>query len=492
VLGSAPDRVRVVVITKDVWSLRLSWGLVGTLGGLDRLTVQPEETNLLGSQQSIFGNFVLEPSATTLGLGYIIPRLGASRVAVLASANVVLNRASGSPEGSSGGLVAGEPLFSGLTPWAWDARTQWSDVITRHYVNGSLDTYVDRATGDRVPYEYHSRQYQTNFELRRTFGWETKHEITISARVADDVYRVGSAGSPGVDPRALADFDAAAVPVSDTSVGPSIQYETYTKRYVRVIDFETLALQEDYRLGQDILLRAAPSFRALGGSRDVLDLVAAAQYTFALRDGLFRAAVVSVTDPEPGRISDASVQPALHLVTPTVAGIGRIVADGTLLYRWRNYLNEVTFLGGESRLRGFPTSFFGGSNFVAYTLELRSRPVEVLTFQAALVAFFDAGDAFTGMGDFHPVQSVGIGLRALVPWLDRVVFRADLGFQLERPIDTSTGAPIPPLALLVTLGQAFGVPTVAPVPVLPTEQYESQDTTAGSPGNPSQQTIIAP
>jgi hypothetical protein len=63
---------------------------------------------------------------------------------------------------------------------------------------------------------------------------------------------------------------------------------------------------------------------------------------------------------------------------------------------------------------------------------------------------------------------VGFGLRALLPQLDRLVFRADIGFPVERPLDH--GAPIPPLGFLVTFGQAFGVPTVAPTPVLPTGQ----------------------
>ena len=35
VAGSAPDRVVLVVITKDVWSLRLNWSMVLTPGGLD-------------------------------------------------------------------------------------------------------------------------------------------------------------------------------------------------------------------------------------------------------------------------------------------------------------------------------------------------------------------------------------------------------------------------------------------------------------------------
>jgi len=49
--GSAADRVRVLVITKDVWSLRLGWDISFTGGGLDSLQLVPTETNLGGTHQ---------------------------------------------------------------------------------------------------------------------------------------------------------------------------------------------------------------------------------------------------------------------------------------------------------------------------------------------------------------------------------------------------------------------------------------------------------
>jgi hypothetical protein len=466
--GKARDRVRLIVITKDVWSLRLAWDAVVTPGGLESLTLEPEEINLFGTHQTASGNFLLEPSAVTLGLGYTIPRIGGSRVLATTAANVMVNRQSGSVEGSFGSVVAGQPLFSGTTKWAWDAQTSWEDVIFRRYTNASLSTYTDPATGFSIPFQYRSSEYVAKYELRRSFGWDTKHEFTLAAGIVRGVYRVED---PGAHPRTVADFTSQYVPVSDTTVGPSIQYETYTKRYARLIDFDTLALQEDYRLGHDVVLGVAPSFQALGATRTFVRLTASAQYTVALRDGLFRAAVGSLTDVQTDRIPDASILPTAHLVTPTIAGLGRIVVDGQLLYRWRNYLNQVEYLGGDTRIRGYPTSFFAGSDTVSYNVELRSRPVDVLTCQLAGVAFFDAGDAFFGLNDFRSFQSAGVGIRALFPWLDRVVFRADIGFPFERPLDT-TGRPIAPVGYLIAFGQAFDVPTVAPTPVLPTEQVE--------------------
>ncbi|HEY5240374.1 MAG TPA: hypothetical protein VIJ22_02870, partial [Polyangiaceae bacterium] len=91
-MGSAPDRIVLLVITKDVWSLRLNWNLVADPGGLDQLAFQPSETNFLGTHQIVAGTFILEPSAYTMGLGYFVPRLGASRVTVAANVDVMVNR----------------------------------------------------------------------------------------------------------------------------------------------------------------------------------------------------------------------------------------------------------------------------------------------------------------------------------------------------------------------------------------------------------------
>ncbi len=467
--GSTPDAVVVVVITKDVWSLRVNWDVVAEPGGLDQLVLQPSETNFLGTHQILGATFVLEPSTYTIGTHYVVPRLGASRVAVQASADVMVDRATGAAEGSYGSLVAGEPLFAGDTPWAWDASVAWQDVFLRRYVNAQLDTYEDPRTKETLPFMWHSRSTSANYELTRSFGWDVNHDVTFGAGITRALYQVPTP-PPGTSAQTVRDFQSQYVPVSDTRVGPSLQYHTYAMRFVRVVDFDTLALQEDYRLGHDIVARVTPSFKAMGSSRDVVALYGAAQYTWAVRDGLFRLPVASNTEPEPTRIADAYLQPTAHLASPTVLGLGRVVVDGTLLWRWRNYLNETSLLGGGDRLRGYPTNFLEGDSVLSYNVEVRSRPVEVLSMELAGVAFYDVGDAFQSFDKLVPFQSVGVGLRTLFPWLDRTVFQADIGFPLLRPLDPATGAPVPPYSFIVSFGQAFATPTVAPRPALPTGQ----------------------
>jgi hypothetical protein len=473
--GSSADRVVVVVITKDVWSLRLNWNVLADAGGIDQLSLQPAETNFLGTHQILGANFILEPAAYTLGLDYMVPRLEGTRIALQSNANIMVNRDSGSPEGTYGGLVAGEPLFAGNTEWAWDSNVQWQDVIYRAYSNAQVRNYVDPRAGCSatdatcvVPFQFHQRVYQAQYELTRSFGWTTNHDFTLATNMGRAAYQTSFSGA---NPRTVADFTSQVVPLGDTRAGPSLQYHTYEWKFVRVVDFDTLALQEDYRLGHDVVLRVYPAFKALGSSRDVVALYGAAQYTWAIRDGLFRIIVESDTEPEPSRVADAYVQPTAHLVTPTIAGAGRIVLDGTWLYRWRDYLNVTEFLGNGDRLRGYPTNFLVGQNLMAYNVEFRTRPIEIFSMELGAVAFYDAGDAYGGVERFQPYQSVGAGLRGLFPWLDRTVFQLDFGFPIERPINPATGAPIAPYNFVLSFGQAFSTPTISALrPVLPTGQ----------------------
>src|SRR5205814_9253257 len=49
--AKTPGAVRVLVITKDVWSLRLGWDVVYVGNGLEALQLVPTETNLGGTHQ---------------------------------------------------------------------------------------------------------------------------------------------------------------------------------------------------------------------------------------------------------------------------------------------------------------------------------------------------------------------------------------------------------------------------------------------------------
>jgi hypothetical protein len=476
--GSAPDRVKLLLITKDVWSLRLNSDYRVTGGKLDYLLLQPSEENFLGSHHSIAATFSLEPDRFTLGGRYTVPRVGDSRIRALVDGNVIVRRADGKPEGSFGTFTYGQPLYSTDAKWSWEGEVRWRYEIARRNIGDKLATFdakISPGFDDKIPYQYLSDQLVGHYEVVRSFGTRSKLDVTVGFSASRKVYRAGelpaldaaaqeaAMGStvavPGDRLRAAAweEFIRTAVPVSDTQIGPYLQLRAHSTEFFTVLDMNTLGLQEDFLRGPDAYLKLYPVTTALRSSRDFLGVYASAAYTVPLGDGIARAYVESETEITSGDLPDASIDVGTRLATPRTP-LGRLHFDARFLYRYRNYLNAKSVLGGDTRLRGYPARAFIGKDVVAATLEFRSRAAQILGCQLGGALFFDTGDAFDGLADMRLKQSAGFGIRILFPQLDRVVMRADWGFPLTRGVLPPTSFPGD---IVVTFRQAF------PMPVLP-------------------------
>lgn len=457
--GSSPDRVRLVVITKDIWSLRLNTNFRFAGGHLDYLTLQPSEENLFGTHQSVGFLYNLDPATYSLGGRYSIRRIGGSRLEGKLEANVIVNRddpgQAGEVEGSRGSFAFGQPLYATAARWGWSTRISWRDEITRRYVGGALDTYDARSTpgDDAIPYRWKTDRLLGVLSVTRGFGSRFRHEISASIEGDRKVARTDDLSA--FAPAAAAEFVRGEVPVSDTRIGPAASFRSYDTRYLRVLDMDTLALQEDYSLGHELSFRVYPSIKAFKSTRNYLGIEVGAAYAVPLGDGLARVAAGSVTEMESDRLADGAVDLGLRVMTPTFK-FARLAYDTHLLYRYRNYQNRHEQLGGESRLRGYPTLAFLGKDAVTANLELRTKPVSIWSVQLGAAAFFDTGDAFDGFETLRLKRSVGFGVRALVPMLDRVVIRADCGFPLDREFAPS------PVDVVITMMQAFPLPRRTP------------------------------
>jgi len=471
--GKKPGAVRLVYATKDLWSLRLSYDVGVTPGGVEYLTFVPQETNLLGLHHTVAGTFVYQPESYTVGASYRVPRFGYSRIGASAGVNAYINRQTGSPEGSAGSVSVGQPLWSTRTPWAWSANAGWTDAVARRYSNAKLALYDARATGavrDNIPFQYKTSTVSAGAGVTRSFGWEYKNDL--SAGFSASFRSNKPFDLSRYDPRAADEFVRRNIPVGEDRVGPNLQWHSYTTRFHAITDFATFALQEEYRLGHEVYVNVYPVTRALGSTRDVLGGYAGAQYTIPLGDGLARASVESVTEYElrgdgsgGNRLSDASISGAVRIVSPKTR-FGRVVFDGAMLNRYENYLNRQSVLGGDDRLRGYPSNYYSGSDVILGNLEFRTRPVRLLSLQVGGVAFFDAGDTAFGWKSLSPKQSAGFGIRTLIPWLNRVVFRGDFGFPLNR---TQAACPTPgtpckidPYNFYFSFEQAFGFGSISP------------------------------
>ncbi|HVZ32639.1 MAG TPA: hypothetical protein VG963_09445, partial [Polyangiaceae bacterium] len=124
--GTSPDSVRLLVLTKDLWSLRLNWNGRYNKGTIDYLSLQPTEQNLFGSGRQVFGILVFGPRTYTVGAGFYEPRLDDSHISISANVQAIVNCQRGEVEGSTGSFQYALPLYSTSTPWSYGTSLSWS------------------------------------------------------------------------------------------------------------------------------------------------------------------------------------------------------------------------------------------------------------------------------------------------------------------------------------------------------------------------------
>ncbi|MEP7124627.1 MAG: hypothetical protein ABJE95_27105 [Byssovorax sp.] len=455
-VGSAPDRVRLLVITKDIWSLRFNQDFRVAGGKLEHYLAEPAEENFLGTHQTVSARFEQTIGTLSFGGHYIVPRIAGSWINADASGGVIVNRTTGAAEGSYGELSYGQPLYSTKALWAWSSDIKWRGETVRRYVGSKLRTFDSKLTPivEDIPYAYQSDTLSGHYDVTRSFGTTIKNDFKIGVLASRKVFRAPDNSRFG--PVASADFVTQALPVSDTQIGPYFQIRSHSNRYITILDFETLGLQENFIRGHDAYLQLTPITTALGSSRSFLAVYAAAAYSVPLGDGLAKAYVELTHELTTSGVPDGSIDVGTRITSPRTP-IGRLHFDARLLDRYANYLNAKSALGGDTRPRGYPSGAFIGRDVVAATLELRSRAAQILSCQLAGAAFFDSGDAFDGFDKMRLKQSAGFGLRVLFPQLDRVVLRVDWGFPLTKGVVPAGGFPGD---IVFTFRQAFAVPAL--------------------------------
>lgn len=464
--SKTPGRVRLLVVTKDVWSLRLNWDVVAVNGRLQALYLQPSEENLLGRHKILNGNLYITQSTYTAGIGFMDTRIAGTRLQTAVNANLIWNCTKNELEGSSGSFWYGKPLYSTRTRWGWVAAAEWQEDIVRPAGTvGQSVCHEGRAVGIdfpgppavTLPYEYHRDALRSQIAATRSFGDALKQDISFGLESVRRVYRPVDLGG---QPQVIRDEFDKLLPTSDTRLSPFVQLHGYENRYHRVLDVETLALQEDFRLGHDVWVRAYPASRSVGSSRNLMGVFSGVGYTIPVWDGMARAYVASTIEVSDPRHSDAQIEVGARAVTPRL-GFGRVVVDGYAIDRVVNYLNPLQSLGGTTRLRGYRPYSLVGPNEVVANVELRSRPIEIFSIQFGAVGFYDVGDAFRTFDAMHLRQGAGVGLRVLLPQLDRTVLRVDFGF----PLDPSD--PNGEVTLVIRFHQAFDPPLLTSPALVP-------------------------
>ncbi|MDY7232059.1 BamA/TamA family outer membrane protein [Hyalangium sp. s54d21] len=428
VKGQTPGGVALLVITKDIWSLRLSqdFELVGSF--VRYLRLQGTEANFLGLNQRLALDFLLRPDTLSFGQTYINRRVGGSRWYLGETASLILGRESGKPEGSRGTLVLQRPLYSLSTPWGASTSVTWNTATTRVF-RGTEVWQLPYPDGEPVPFIYVTSEVSGGASYTRSYGEYYKVNVTGGVEAYHREYAAPAAAP--LDDAQREWLKENHLPHSEDATYASLSLSAFEARYEVMRGVDTYALSEDYQIGHYVVasLRYAPP--AFPSAAHYAEAGAAVRYRWLYADALTTVSAAGAIRRALGTGSQWTNRrwaAEIHQVSPKVLG-GRFMARGVLDVNIDDLFDRIELLGGANGLRGARQDAYSGKRLLLVNVEYRTAPVVFQTLHMGGVLFYDAGSAF----DRRPkmVHSVGVGIRFLFPQFNVYPFRLDFGYVLN-------------------------------------------------------------
>ncbi len=428
VKGETPGGVALLIITKDLWSLRLNqdWEVVGSF--LRQLRLQGTEANFLGLNHRLALDFLLRPDTMSFGQTYINRRVGGSRWYFGETASIILGRESGRPEGSRGTVTVQRPLYSLSTPWSFSTSASWNIATTRVF-RGTDVWQLPYPDGDPVPYIYETRDVSGGASYTRSYG--EYYKANVSGGVS--AYHRGYA-APAEAPLDEAQREwlkANHLPRSEDAVYAALSVSAYEALYEVLRDVDSYSLSEDYQIGHSVVagVRYAPP--AFASAAHYAELGVAGRYRWRWGDSLTTVAAGGAIRRALGEgagWTNRHWAAEVHQVSPKVLG-GRFIARGLVEVNIDDLFDRVSLLGGANGLRGTRQDAYSGKRLLLVNVEYRTAPFVFHTLHLGGVLFYDAGSAF----DRRPkvVHTVGLGIRFLFPQFNVLPFRVDFGYVLN-------------------------------------------------------------
>ncbi len=436
--GSSPDRVKVVIITKDLWSIRINSDFNFGGGVLNYLSFMPTEQNFLGYNQQVGLITRFDRDTFYLAQFYQVPRLFGSRLSLVESLGLRTNHRKEEVEGATGSLYLGKPLYSVLSKWAFSVKGSFDLGTERKYRENGIDQVVitDGVQEWPIDYIYDYKSLDAQAVVARSFGLKWKTNVSFGYSIFSRKYSLNKDFPVVPEPVEQAFIDYA-LPVDDQAGSLVASVSFYEATYRRFMNIQTYGLTEDYRFGPRATLEASWSNRVFGFDQEFVKLYLDLGYQWLLGGNILSlgAALSARWQPDHG-LKDASsewinqvAQFQLYNITPELFGIGRLCTR--LLYAYSQYSlsRSLFYLGGNNTLRGFASNYLSGPRLLNVNVEFRSLPLVLYTMHFGFVVFYDGGSAygFTNANDFAYRQSVGFGIRGLFPQFDRGTVRLDVG-----------------------------------------------------------------
>ncbi len=446
VKSAEPGMVDVLIVTRDVWSLRLNTKYTIQQGTLTNLSLSLSENNFLGRRNVLAASVLMDQGAVAVGPLFFDENVLGKHVALRLNVSEILTRdallhdGKIHSEGTSSAISLKKPLWSLASQWGTGASFSHRFAIDRQFRGTSLDTYDDPATvdDDMLPRSWSIRSWSANAYIEHQWGTAVKQRVELGHSL--DSQRPTPLDSFPGDAAQRAAFIRDVLPRSEFTSVPYVAYSMYTPKYRTRRNVQTYDLAEDLRIGPALDASFGVGLKFLGSDANFARGGLSAAWTFPwCRDGSVTVSGGISVRHQDGEWIDNTASVSTRAVTPLYRYV-RIVGETTLATRWNDTQNRFFRLGGDPGLRGFLINEYpsqGESQRAVRAfqgqLEVRSIPKTVWILPLGAVAFWDVGSVADTLGAMRFHNAVGLGFRMLIPQTSRELFRFDFPIPLDGP-----------------------------------------------------------
>ena len=301
VRSKTPGKVSLLVVTRDIWSLRMNSAFEVQDGSLTQLSISASENNLFGLRKHVALVFNLDQGQFSLGPQYVDKNIAGTRLRLSTNVGILFSRSGRNFEGSRSTTIFSYPLWSLSRKWGAGLTASHFDSTVRQFLGARLRTYdnPDTLETESIPRVYEHQTLNLESSVVRSLGTNVKHSVTgghaLSIRrpsVFDDFGEGVASPTRFRVAVARAAFERDVLPRSERASAMFLRYSLFTPRYIVYRNLSTYDLPEDARLGPDFGLTVSTALKLLGSEQNFVALSSSAGWTHDIaKDGFFRASV---------------------------------------------------------------------------------------------------------------------------------------------------------------------------------------------------------
>lgn len=432
-----PNEVSVLVVTRDLHSLRLNTDFEFQAGKFSHLRIEPSENNFAGRRKRVSAIFDMDLSRYSVGPSYYDSNIWGSRWRLYAQPRLLIGRDSEQTEGSESDTILSYPFWSLRSRWSSQIKLEHFHGTVRNFFGPNIRTFDDPATPTKelIPWQYRYRNLRLSAGVTRQVAGRVTQRFgagyLVDVRrpeVFEDLF--------SATPESRSAFILDVLPRSERVSAPYVNYFVFTPRFIVFRDINTFDLPEDVALGPSLSLGAIWALPALGSERDFVSLNASIDYTGQWGDkGLlkFGAKGEGRANLNDNDLADIRMSGQLFVASPKVFSAGRLVLLVAAERLIDNKSVRNLFLGGDTSLRGYPIGAFYGTAMFRGNVEARTSSLRVAFSRLGLAAFWDFGHVAPTFKQLVIHHNLGAGLRLLIPQLQSTVIRLDWAIATQGP-----------------------------------------------------------